>query len=193
MKNISIYNYKDYEIFVGEAPSYSYNSADNKPYEKIIFIDDSEFKKCIEIEVNLSGEIHNVLIIASYLTPTRSFVELHHDGLFLMLHDTLCIFDPKNLEIRRKIKIRPMGTMFEVYPYGEDYILYGECEIYRISSDLTIKWEFSGRDIFVRHQGNEPAFEMGEDKICLYDFEDNYYEISYDGRVLLDNPINLNL
>lgn len=182
---MNIYHYKEYEIYVGEAPPHSYNSTDNKPYDKIIDIENSEFNKCIEIKVDLLGEVHTVLIIASPHTPTKSFVALHHDGLFLMLNETLCIFDPGNLEISRKLEIFPMGTMFEIYPYGEDYILYGELEIYRISSDLKVKWEFSGRDIFVRYEGNEPALEMREDKMCLYDFSNNYYEISYDGKLII--------
>lgn len=28
----------------------------------------------------------------------------------------------------------------------------------------------SGRDIFMRYMGKEPAFEMRSDRICLYDF-----------------------
>lgn len=127
---MNIYHYKEYEIYVGEAPPHSYNSTDNKPYDKIIDIENSEFNKCIEIKVDLLGEVH-------------------------------------------------------IYPYGEDYILYGELEIYRISSDLKVKWEFSGRDIFVRYEGNEPALEMREDKMCLYDFSNNYYEISYDGKLII--------
>ena len=118
------------------------------------------------------------------LTPVNTFAELHRDGLLFMLNDTLCIFDPIHLEINRRVKISLLGTMFEIHPYGEDYILYGELEIYRISSELSIKWQFSGRDIFVRYQSDEPAFEMKEDKICLYDFEDNYYEINYYGKLI---------
>ena len=95
---MSIYNYKDYEIYVGETPPYSYRSVDNKPYDKIIEIEKGEFTRCIEIEVNLHGEIHSVLIISSYHIPAKSFVEIHPDGLFLMLNDTLCLFNPKNLE-----------------------------------------------------------------------------------------------
>lgn len=181
---MSIYHYKDCEIYIRKAPPYSLHSTDNKPYDKIIVIEDSEFTKCMEIEVNRLGETHTVLIVASYLTPTKSFAELHRDGLLFMLNDTLCIFDPLRLEINLKVNISPMGTMFEIHPYGGDYILYGELEIYRISSDLSIKWQFSGRDIFVRHHGDESAFEMKEDKICLYDFEDNYYVINYDGKLI---------
>ena len=31
---MNIYHYNEYEIYVGEAPSYSYNSTDNKPSDK---------------------------------------------------------------------------------------------------------------------------------------------------------------
>lgn len=66
--------------------------------------------------------------------------------------------------------------------------------IYRISKDLDIKWNFSGRDIWVRYAGTEPAFEMKEDKICLYDFMDNYYELDYDGNLIFEkeNPHQVN-
>lgn len=35
--------------------------------------------------------------------------------------------------------------------------------------------------------GKSLAFEMKSDRICLYDFEDNYYEIDYDGNVIKDD------
>lgn len=57
-------------------------------------------------------------------------------------------------------------------------------EIYRIDSNLNVVWQFSARDIFVRYQVEEPAFIMKKDRICLFDFLDNYYEIDYDGKLL---------
>lgn len=180
--------YKDYEIHFRQSPPYCTYSADNKQYDKIIKIEDGQFSKCIEVEVSHCEEVYSILITAPYYTSEEYFVEKHNDGLFLMLNDRLCIFDPEKLEIIKSVKIHTLGALFCVYPYGEDYILYGELEIYRISSDLNVKWEFTGRDIFVRYQGAEPTFEMKEDRICLYDFEDNYYEISYDGKLITDYP-----
>lgn len=84
------------------------------------------------------------MIVSPYHTPVDSFVAPHRDGLFLMLYDTLCVFDPRELEIVRKNTIDPLATMIAVYPFGEDYILHGELEIYRISGDLNVKWMFSG-------------------------------------------------
>ena len=181
---MSNYEYKDYKIRVSVASL----TEQSRSYDKTIVIENSNFNKHIEMVVEHCGETKSILMISSYYTPIDSFVAPHIDGLFLMLNDTLCVFDPQKLEIIRKNTINPIGTMFEVYPYKEDYILYGELEIYRISSDLNMKWEFSGGDIFVRQQVNESAFEMKENKICLYDFYDNYYEIDYNGKIIVDKP-----
>ena len=88
-------------------------------------------------------------------------------GLFLMLDSVICILNLETLEISKQEELNTMGTMFEAHSYEADYILYGEMEIYRISSELKVVWQFSARDIFVRYQGEEPAFEMKQDRICL--------------------------
>lgn len=181
---MSNYEYKDYKIRVSAAPL----DEQSRSCDKTIVIENTDFNQRIEMYVEHCGKTQSILMISPYYTPVESFVAPHQDGLFLMLNDTLCVFDLQKLEIIRKRIINPVGTMFEVYLYKEDYILYGELEIYRISSDLNMKWEFSGRDIFVRQQVDNPAFEMKENKICLYDFYDNYYEIDYNGKIIVDKP-----
>ena len=42
-------------------------------------------------------------------------------------------------------------------------------------------WAFSGKDIFASVSGKLP-FEIKDELICLYDFEDNYYEIDFEGN-----------
>ena len=184
----SIFHYKGFTISIG---SISCDVVDPSNYDKVIEIEkinleDSDFCKLIEIAVELNGDIKTALIIASYHTPVESFIAPHEDGLFLMLNDVLCVFDPETLEIVEQAKIDPFGTMFEVHRYKDDYILYGECEIYRVTKDLKEKWAFAARDIFVRCDTDAPAFEMKEDRICLYDFQDDYFEINYDGKLITE-------
>ena len=183
---MAVFVYKDYEISIWGAPPYTIGSADNKVYDRVIIVEDYEYNKQFEFRVDYIGTVKTVLIIASGHTPEESFVALHEDGLLLMLNDMLCIFNPETLDIVKQTRIDPMGTMFEIHPYKSDYILYGELEIYRISSDLKVLWCFGARDIFVRYQGDEPAFLMKKDRICLYDWLDNYYEIDYDGKLILE-------
>lgn len=179
---MNTYKFRDYHISINEAPPYSCNSTDNKYYDKVLVIEKSDFNKTIELEIEQNEETRSVLLIVPYYTPLESFIATHRDGLFMMLNDFLCVFDPETMTIVKQVQINPLGTMFEVHKLENDYILYGEMEIYRISEELDIKWEFSGRDIFVRYQGTEPAFLIKKDRICLYDFEDNYYEIDFEGK-----------
>lgn len=176
--------YKEYTINIYEAPPYSFNSTDNKNYDKILKIETSNFNRCIELEISHNDTINTVLLIAPYHTSVDACAVVSADGLFLMLDKTVCIFDIETLEITKTNELDSLGTMFEVHPYDDDFILYGEMEIYRIDSDLNVVWQFSARDIFVRYQGVEHAFLMKKDRICLYDFLDNYYEIDYDGKLI---------
>ena len=109
-------------------------------------------------------------------------------GLLFAMNEIIGVFDPRTLDFEIKAEIEMLGTLIAVYPYKNDYILYGELEIYRVSESMEILWDFSGRDIFVKCYGDQPTFQMKEDRICLYDFEDNYYEISYDGKIIADIP-----
>ena len=113
-----------------------------------------------------------------------AFIE--DNGLFLFLNDTVCEFDAQTGEVKNKKSINMMGTLFSVYRYQQDFILYCEMYIIRMTQDLEVVWDFGARDIFVRYHGEEPAFEMMSDRIRLYDFSDNYYEIDYDGNVIRD-------
>ena len=72
------------------------------------------------------------------------------------------------------------------FAYEKEFILYGEVEIYRVDKNLNVLWEFSGKDVYVKKSGGEPAFQMKDDRICLYDFSDNYYEIDYEGNILME-------
>lgn len=78
-----------------------------------------------------------------------------------------------------------MGTRnFNSFPYKQDFILYGELDIFRVTSNLSIQWQFSGKDIFVSYNDDAPAFEMKSDRIYLRDFEGDHYEIDYDGKLI---------
>lgn len=178
------YIFNEYNICIKETPPYSLDSTDNKYYDSIIILEENEFNKFIEIEVERCGDIRTVLMVVPFYTPIESFVAPHRDGLFMMLNDVLCVFSPDNAAVIKQIRINPMGIMFEVHQLEDDYILYGEMEIYRISQDLNVKWDFSGRDIFVSYQGNDSTFVMKQDRICLYDFENNYYEINFEGKLI---------
>ena len=66
---------------------------------------------------------------------------------------------------------------------SDGYLIYGEIEIIKLDNEFNVAWKFSGRDIFVSISGKN-AFEIAEQSIKLYDFEDNFYEIDFDGKLI---------
>ena len=76
---------------------------------------------------------------------------------------------------------------FALYKLEEDFIIYGEIGIFRITKEGEIIWSFGGRDIWVNIENKNP-FNIESDKIRLFDFESNEYVLDFDGNVIEDNP-----
>ncbi|PBI89630.1 hypothetical protein BSF41_21670 [Flavobacterium sp. ACN2] len=77
---------------------------------------------------------------------------------------------------------------FALYKLEEDFIIYGEIGIFRITKEGEIVWSFWGRDIWVNLKGKNP-FSVENDKIRLFDFESNEYILDFNGNLIEDNPI----
>ncbi len=78
-------------------------------------------------------------------------------------------------------------TNFTLHKLEEDFIIYGELEIFRITKNGEIIWRFGGRDIWVSVDEKKP-FNIESDKIRLFDFESNEYVIDFNGNQIEDNP-----
>lgn len=183
MKKIFLNNY---HILIQHELNYAFDSSDNKYYDQIFNLVEQEYyTQTISLHIEKDDWQKTIALIVPYHTDVNSCVLPAGNGLFFMLNDLLCLFNLETMEIDKQKKIDTIGTMFAPFSYKQDFILYGEMDIFRIASDLSVQWKFSGRDIFVRYQSDDsPAFEMKKDRICLYDFEDNYYEISYEGILI---------
>lgn len=182
-----MYFYNDkWEVDISET-NFNPDSADNVecPNTYIVICDDYSKKLLLNI-TDISHIIKkNIVLSVSYFTPYENFAFLNENKLIMFLNDTVCEIDIKTEKVRKK-KLDLTGTLFAVYRYHEDFILYAEMDIIRMNSNLDVLWDYMARDIFVRYQGEEPAFEMYDDRIRLFDFSDNYYEIDYNGKVIRD-------
>lgn len=109
------------------------------------------------------------------------------NNLFFVIRDTMYLFDPETADIVRTQKIKdydPEWDYFQVHPYEEDLILYGETKIFRIDKDLNTKWMFRGKEAFGKSLSSDSPFVWKNDRICIQDYEENRYEISYDGKLI---------
>jgi len=174
----------DKDVKIYECNSINKSSNDNLSYKKHIVLSDDEMSKSICIEIADGVDNTKVIIDTPPFTNTACCSFQYDNKLVLILDYILCIFDINKLEITNKIETE-ISDVFGVYRYNDDLIIHTEMIIYRIDKDLNFKWDYTGKDIFVAYDDNKYAFEMKEDKICLYDFLDDYYEIDYDGNILL--------
>lgn len=175
----------DYKISIQEAPDYHWYSYDSKNYDKVLHLaGDENFTRTILLTIKQARQEKKVVLVVPYYTSVDNCALPTGDRLFLMLNDLLCLFNLASLDIEKLQKLDTIGTMFAPYPYKKDFILYGELDIFRVASDLSIQWQFSGKDIFVSCNDDAPALEVKRDRICLRDFEGNHYEIGYDGKLI---------
>ena len=181
-----------YKVTVKEEKGFDLHSNYSNNFDAVFIIEEPDledgwFHKIISIRVECASTIKNVVIIASYHTIVDKCAAPAGKQLFMLLNDVMILFDPADLKITNQKELgQMMGTMDAVYPYKDDFIVHYEMDIMRIDRELNIKWDFGGSDIFFRWQSNDPAFVMKEDRICLYDFNEHYYEIDYDGNKLCD-------
>ena len=176
----------NWEVNITET-DYNPCSMDNavRPDTYIVICEGYSKKLLLKITDTLHINEKQIVLSVSFYTPHDDFVFLNDDKLIMFLNDTVCEFDIQTGKVRKK-KLDISGTLFSVHRYQDDFILYAEMDIIRMTSNLDVLWDFGAKDIFVRYQGNEPAFVMYDDRIRLCDFSDNYYEIDYNGKLMGD-------
>ncbi|MEN2402930.1 hypothetical protein GKZ90_0024300 [Flavobacterium sp. MC2016-06] len=69
----------------------------------------------------------------------------------------------------------------------DDFLVHGELQIFRITKEGEILWDFGGRDIWVNIEG-KPEITFENNLIRLFDFESNEYVLNFDGKEIEFNP-----
>lgn len=84
-------------------------------------------------------------------------------------------------------KLDTASCNFGVYEVENGFVIYGEEEILMLDFDFNELWSFLGEDIFVsQKRGN--CFEISDGTIRFYDFNETYYELSLEGKVIKEIP-----
>ena len=173
-------------IEIGVDRTYTVDSADNRHYDVTHNPEHyrhSDVTKTLSIYIDLFTSELCIALIGSFYTYDSDCAVLDGEILTVLQNRAvtqICITDGS---IIRHSCFDCFGCNFAIYKVEKGYIIYGEIEITMLDLNLIKKWSFSGKDIFVSVSGKNP-FEIRENSILLYDFEDNRYEIDFDG-----NPI----
>lgn len=166
--------------------TYTLESADNKHYDLMINprnLRYNDMYKAFAIHIDLYGKELNIILIGDFYSYDTDCACLENEVLTVLQNDAIVQIDVNSAALLYFKKFDCFGCNYGLYKVKMGYIIYGEMEITMLDFNFNKKWSFSGRDIFVSVSGKK-AFELCENSIRLYDFEDNFYEIDYMGNLI---------
>ncbi len=183
-RDIMILKNKFCVITISVNEQFSFSDPKNKKYDIVLNPKKCNTKdhiKAFVFDVDLFKERKKIALVSFIGEPTGNIAVLEGTILTILQDETFLQIDVIKGEIINTKPTDMFGSVFSLNKFGNDYLVHGEIEIARYNSDLNKLWSFSGRDIFASVTGRT-AFEMAENSIKLYDFQDNYYEIDYNGK-----------
>ena len=174
-----------YHVNISTADTYTVESADNRSYDYILNPNklgrNNMYRTlCVSVTGAQNAEI---ALVGDYDTSEIDCAILEGDTLTVLQNDYITQIDLETVQIIASYKLDVFGTTFAIYYMPDGYLIYGEIEIIKLDNEFNTVWKFSGRDIFVSISGKN-AFELTERSIKLYDFEDNFYELDFDGNLI---------
>lgn len=188
-------SYENYEIEIREESNYTFNSTDNlRQFEKVYFEgknhEDRFYpnNKYSVIVYQDAEEISSAVIceIGGKTSITGKTFVIDGDKIWICIGDKVyCLTIPK-LELVWCKKLDYV-TVFSINKLENDFIIHGELEIKRITKSGEIVWYFSGRDIWINMEG-KTELQIENDRIKLFDFESNEYNINFNGKLIEDQP-----
>ena len=167
------------------AHTYIEESADNRSYDYILnpnkLVRNNMYRTlCISVTGTKNAEI---ALVGDYYTSDIDCAILEDNILTVLQNDYISQIDLETVQIIAGYELDVLGTTFSIYRISDGYLIYGEIEIIKFDNEFNVAWKFSGRDIFVSIT-DKNAFELTDRSIKLYDFEDNFYEIDFNGNLI---------
>jgi len=178
---------KKCNIFIEIDRNYKIGSADNYQYDLVLnplnYIEDYYDFKAIAIHIDCFYVEHHIAILSAWY-PFYNTAILKEDKLTIMVNKSIIQIDIMTGKIIKANIVDFDMDMYEIIETKKGYLIHGEWKIVLLDFDFNLKWYFKGLDVFVAH--GKPSFQLKEDEnlICLYDFEDNYFEIDLDGNLI---------
>jgi len=166
--------------------TYTVGSADNRHYDMVINpanLSSSDLSKTFSISIDLRHHNHMIALVGSYLSCEYDCAILEGSDLLVLQDDDLVVIDVLSGRLIKYIHMDCFGSNFGIYRIPKGYIIYGEIEIIMLNDSFEKQWTFSGRDIFAT-QSSKNSFAICDNTIELFDWEDNYYKIDFDGNLI---------
>jgi len=176
-----------YRIELIDESNYSSNSADNLFQYQQQYVNEQEFQPSTQIGIKLyDGEsmLSNAIIQStgggSGIHQTSQIIT--NDRIIICCSESVFSLLIPNLTLEWITKADD-ATCFQIFRYKEDFVIHGELNITRLSSNGEILWQNSGADIFTTLDGEE-NFELKNEMIQVRDWNNQLYKFDLDGNYL---------
>lgn len=143
----------------------------------------NDFAKAFSIHIDLYDHDITLAIIGSYMAAVEDCALLDGHVLTVMMNEQFFKINALDGTVIDYKAHDVFGSNFALYKIEHGYVVYGEIEILFLNDNFEKTASFFGRDIFVSISGKNP-FTLTENTVQLYDFEDNYYEIDFEGKII---------
>ena len=166
------------EIQYGDLKAGSYRQILNPSHYK-----NDELTKFFSVLIDLYDHDIMLALIGSHLSDVEGCAVLDGHSLIVMMNEQFFKINMLDGTLINYKTLDVFGSNFALFKIDNGYVVHGEVDILFLSESFEITASFSGRDIFVSNSGKK-AFTLTKDTVQLFDFEDNYYEIDFEGKII---------
>ncbi len=143
----------------------------------------NELSKSHIISVDNGTWVGQIILVGDLFLYDEHCAVLENEILTVLQNDTIVQIDLCTCKIAKHKQIEEFGGNFELHLISAGYLVYGEGAVAAYDKDLNWIWSFSGKDIFVTRR-DRPALKIGAHTVSFYDFEDNFYELDFGGKII---------
>ena len=146
---------------------------------------EDEFSKTRILAIDNDETIHKIALVGDMFLYEEHCAVLEDTVLTVLQNNMLVQIDLNAYRVVRYKPIEEFGGNFELHLTPVGYLVYGESVVATYDSELNQIWRFSGKDIFAPVR-DKTTFTIENDSIKLYDFEDNFYELDFNGKLITE-------
>jgi hypothetical protein len=175
---------ESYEIEITKDSQYTLFSSDNKFYNHVFQMEEyirNDYVSAYSVSVRSLVTDYKIAIIGRGYGSVENCAVLEDDRLIILIDNYIVFFDLIAQNLQLKMKVIDFGTGIEIYAFDDGYIVNGEVDIIKVDKLGNKIWSFSGRDIWVRPNG-ESSISIQKDSLILTDFEGYAYHLDKWGK-----------
>lgn len=177
----------NYKVHIHLDDTYTIDSTDNLYYDMILNLQNlckNDVIKVMRIQIDSRLETKYIAFIGSFYCYDFDCALLENHILTILQDNVVTQLDLNHYSVIKSVVFDSnIGCHFAIYKCFKGYIIYGELEIMMLDFNLKKKWSFTGQDIFVTQNDHQP-FQIKNEMIQLYDWNNHYYELDFDGNLL---------